>query len=107
MAKYLVSVSYTHDGIKGLRNDGGTRREHVVRMAVEGLGGTLESFYFTMGDRDAIAIADLPDVLAVAALSLSVGASGGARCSTTPLLTPADIDHACEHKTAYKAPGVA
>jgi uncharacterized protein with GYD domain len=107
MPKYLVTVAYTIEGAKGLRTDGGTKREHVIRMAIEGLGGKLEAFYFTMGDKDAIVIADLPDALAAAALSLSVAAAGGARCSTTPLLTPAEMDHACERKTAYKGPGVA
>jgi uncharacterized protein with GYD domain len=106
MAKYLVNVSYTLEGVKGLRNDGGTKREDVVRKTLEGLGGKLEAFYFTMGDRDAFVIAELPDALAAAALSVSVAAAGGARCSTTPLLTPADMDHACERKTAYKGPGI-
>jgi hypothetical protein len=51
-------------------------------------------------------IADLPDALSAAALSLSVAAAGGARCSTAQLLTPAEMDHACERKTAYKSPGI-
>ena len=106
MAKYLFDVAYTLEGAKGLRSDGGTKREHVIRMAVEGLGGKLEAFYFTMGDRDAFVIADLPDAVAAAALSLSVAAAGGARCSTTPLLSPGEMDRASERKTAYKAPGI-
>jgi uncharacterized protein with GYD domain len=107
MPKFLVTVVYTADGAKGLRNDGGTKREHVVRMAVESLGGTLEAFYFTMGDIDAMVIADLPDALAAAAVSLTVAASGAARCTTLPLLSPAEMDHVTERKTAYKGPGVA
>ena len=50
MPKYLMSVVYTVDGAKGLRADGGTKREHVVRMALESVGGKLESFYFTLGE---------------------------------------------------------
>ena len=106
MAKYLVSVSYTHEGAKGVRQDGGTKRQHVVREAVEGFGGTLETFYFAMGDKDAFVIVDLPDAIAAAALSVAVAASGGARCSSVPLLSPEDMDKACSKKTAYKAPGV-
>ena len=94
MPKYLVSVKYSADGARGLRAEGGTRREHVVRMTLEGLGGKLEALYFTMGDTDAIVIADSPDAIAAAAVSLSVGASGAGRCSTTPLLSPAEMDHA-------------
>jgi uncharacterized protein with GYD domain len=106
MAKYLVSVSYTAEGAKGLRKDGGTKRRDVVRKAVESLGGKLESFYFSFGERDAIVIADLPDSIAAAALSLAVSATGSVRLATSPLLTPEDIDRACDKKTAYKAPGV-
>jgi uncharacterized protein with GYD domain len=105
MAKYLVTVSYTEEGAKGLRKEGGTQREHVVRLAIEGLGGKLDALYFTLGHDDAIVIADLPDAVAVAALSLTVAASGAARCRTTPLLTPADMDKASSKNTAYRAPG--
>jgi uncharacterized protein with GYD domain len=106
MAKYLVSVSYTAEGAKGLRKDGGTKRRDVVRKAVESLGGKLESFYFSFGERDVIIIADLPDSIAAAALSLAVSATGSVRLATSPLLTAEDIDRACDKKTAYKAPGV-
>jgi uncharacterized protein with GYD domain len=106
MPKYLLNVAYTLEGAKGLRAEGGTKREHVVRLSVEGLGGKLESFYYTLGDRDVVAIVDVPDAVTVAALSLAVAASGAARCSTTPLLSAEEMDRACERKTAYRAPGV-
>jgi uncharacterized protein with GYD domain len=106
MPKYLLSVSYTIEGAKGLRTEGGTKREHVVRLSVEGLGGKLESFYYALGEYDVFAVVDVPDAVTVAALSLAVAASGAARCSTAPLLTASEMDHAAERKTAYRAPGV-
>jgi uncharacterized protein with GYD domain len=106
MPKYLVNASYTIEGARGLRTEGGTKREHVLRLSVEGLGGKLESFYYTLGEHDVVAIVDLPDVVSVAALSLAVTASGGARCSTTPLLTSSEMDHAADRKTAYRPPGI-
>ena len=87
MPKYLLSVSYTLEGARGLRTEGGTKREHVVRLSVEGLGGKLASFYYALGEHDVITIVDVPDAVTVAALSLAVAASGAARCSTTPLLS--------------------
>jgi uncharacterized protein with GYD domain len=105
MAKYLVSVSYTPDGAKGLRKDGGTKRRHVATKAIQSVGGQVESFYFALGATDVIVIADLPDAVSVAGLSIAIAATGGARCTTTLLLTAEDIDRACEKKTAYKAPG--
>jgi len=106
VAKFLFTVSYTESGVKGLRKDGGTQREHVVRLALEGLGGKLECFYFALGHDDVILVADLPDALAATALSVAVAASGSARCRTTPLLTAADMDKAVAKTTAYRAPGV-
>ncbi len=105
MAKFLVTVSYTIDGAKVLRRDGGSKREHAVREALESLNGKLEAFYFTLGQHDAIVIADLPDATAAAALSVVVATAGIARCQTTPLLTPAEMDHAVSKKTAYRGQG--
>src|SRR5262245_57984092 len=105
MAKFLVTSSYTLEGAKGLRKEGGTSREQAARAAIESLGGKMEAFYFSFGDQDAIVIADFPSAAAAAGLSLAVAAAGGARCKTTPLLTPAEMDHAASAKSAYRAPG--
>ena len=105
MPKYLVSVSYSAEGAKGLRLDGGTKRREVATHAVESVGGKVEAFYFCFGEQDAIIIADMPDAASAAALSLAVSATGGARLTTTPLITPEEMDHAAGKKTAYKAPG--
>jgi len=86
MPKYLVSVSYTAEGARGLRQDGGTQRRDVATHAIESVGGKVESFYFPFGEHDAVIIADLPD-------------------AATALLTPEEMDHAAGKKTAYKAPG--
>jgi uncharacterized protein with GYD domain len=106
MPKYLVTVNYSAEGAKGLRKDGGTKRRHVISKAVEGMGGKLESFYFGIGVHDAVVILDMPDNVSGAALSLAVMGAGTGRLTTTPLLTPEDMDKAAGKKTAYKAPGV-
>ena|SRR5690242_20374574 len=105
MPKYIVNVSYTSEGSKGLRKDGGTKRAGIVDRAVRGLGGKLEAFYFSLGKYDVVAIVDMPDTVSVAGLSLAVSAGGGAECTTAELLTPEDMDRACSKKTAYRAPG--
>ena len=106
MPKYLVSVSYSAEGAKGVRQDGGTKRREVAKHAVESVGGKIEAFYFCFGDRDAIIIADLPDAASAAAVSLAVSSTGAARLTTTPLITVEEMDHAAGKKTAYRAPGV-
>jgi hypothetical protein len=47
----------------------------------------------------------MPDHATMAALSMAVGASGAARCTTTPLLTPEQIDAAAGISVGYRAPG--
>ena len=105
MPKYLVTVSYSAEGAKGLRQDGGTKRRQVASHAVESVGGKVEAFYFCFGEHDAVIIADLPDAASAAAVSLAVSSTGAARLTTTPLITAEEMDHAAGKKTAYKAPG--
>jgi len=107
MAKYLITASYSAEGTKGLLKDGGSNRKDAVAKMIEDMGGTLESFYFAFGDRDAFVIADLPNEIAAAAIGLRINASGLVGVSTTALLTPEQVDAACDKATtlAYKAPG--
>ena len=62
MARYLLKVSYTADGAKGLIAEGGSSRVAVVETLVAGLGGTLESFDFALGGEDAYCVVELPGV---------------------------------------------
>ena len=105
MAKYLITASYTVEGAKGLIKEGASGRQTAVQKAVAGLGGTIDAMYFALGDADAYVICDFPDVTSVLALSLAVGASGGARVTTTPLVSVAELDAAAKKSVSYRAPG--
>ena len=105
MPKYLIEASYTRDGVNGLRSKGGTSRRDAVAHAIEGLGGSLESFYFAFGDRDAYVTVDLPDDAAAAAIALTVNAAGGATTKTTALLTVDQVDEAARRSVDYTPPG--
>jgi uncharacterized protein with GYD domain len=105
MAKYLLKASYTTDGVKGVLKDGGTGRRAAVEQTVEGLGGSLESFYFAFGEADAYVIADLPDNATAMAISLVVNAAGGAQVTTVPLITPEEADGATKKSVEYSPPG--
>ena len=52
MPKYLVSASYTADGLKGLQRDKASGRRQAVTAAVEGVGGKLECVYYALGEDD-------------------------------------------------------
>ena len=105
MPKYLWKASYTTKGVRGVATEGGTSRREAVRATTESLGGKLEAFYFAFGKDDVVVIADFPDAISAAALSVAIGTTGAARCRTTPLMTPAEMDKAVSKNTAYRAPG--
>lgn len=104
MAKFLVQASYTTEGLRGLKKEGGSARRAAVARLVEGLGGRLEAYYFAFGADDVYALVDLPDATAAAAMAMAVGASGAARVRTVVLLTPEEIDRAVGLPTEYQAP---
>ena len=105
MPKYLMEVSYTAEGAKGLLKDGGTKRRAAAKALVESVGGTLESMYYAFGSTDVVVISDLPDATAAAATSIALAASGGVTSRTTLLLTPEEIDAAVKKSASYTAPG--
>ena len=105
MTKFLITGSYTAEGAKGLMSEGGTGRQAAVQKALEGLGGKMESIYFTFGADDVIVICDMPDTISGLALSLAANASGAVRISTTPLLSVEDVDAACKKTVSYRPAG--
>lgn len=105
MSKYLIKVSYTAEGAKGLLKDGGTKRRAVAEQALKSAGGRMEAFYFAFGETDVFVIVDAPDHATVSAASLAINASGAVHTETVVLLTPEEIDQAAKKTVTYRAPG--
>ena len=105
MAKFLIQGTYTSEGAKGLIKEGGTARKVAVQKALEGIGGTIESIYYTFGAADVVVICDMPDTISGLALSLAVNASGAVRISTTPILSVEEVDAACKKAISYRPAG--
>lgn len=106
MAKYLIKASYTADGLKGVMKAGGTSRVKAVQHAVEGLGGSLESFYFAFGGVDVYVTVDVPDNTAAIAMAAAVGSSGAIESyETVVLLSPSEVDKAMNLAVDYAPPG--
>ena len=105
MAKYLLKVSYTLDGIRGVKAQGGSARRAAAEEAAKSVGGSVDAFYFAFGGTDVYVVADLPDNSAAAALALSVTAGGGAAVETVALLTTDEIDAAAKMGVQYRPPG--
>lgn len=104
MPKYLVEATYSPEGIKGLRSEGGSARASATKALIESVGGTLECFYFALGDTDAFIVADLPDNATVAAVQMAVNGSGALRSRTIALLTPSELDEAAKRNIPFHPP---
>jgi uncharacterized protein with GYD domain len=105
MPKYLITGSYSSEGLHGLIREGGASRREAVNQLIQGLGGRLEAFYYTFGSDDTLVIADLPDNVTATSVSLAANASGAVRINTTVLLTPEEVDEANKKTIYYRAPG--
>ena len=105
MPKYLMEVTYTADGARGLIKEGGSRRRQVAEAALASAGAKMEGFYFAFGDTDLYVICDAPDHAAITAASMAINAGGAVRCKTIVLMTPEDLDQAAKKSVTYRAPG--
>jgi uncharacterized protein with GYD domain len=105
MPKYLVQANYVGEGLKGLLKEGGSSRRAAVEKLFGSVGGKVEAFYYAFGDTDLFVIADVPDNVTAAALSLIVNAAGTATAKITVLLTAEEIDAATKKTATYRPPG--
>jgi uncharacterized protein with GYD domain len=106
MPKYLWRARYTAQGTRGLVKAGGSKRRKAVEAALRTVGGTLEAFYFALGEVDVYIIADVPDNVSITAASLVINAAGAVSVNTTALLTPDELDQAAKQyrHLAYRPP---
>lgn len=105
MAKYLVQATYTAEGLQGLIRDKASGRRAAVSRALEAAGGKVEAIYYSFGEYDVILVAELPDNITAAAVSVRVSGSGLVRTKTTPLLTVEETDQALQKTIQYRPPG--
>lgn len=103
--KFLLSGSYSPEGVRGLFKEGGTSRRQHFEQITKAAGGTVEVFYYALGDDDVFAVVDLPSEVDIASLALSISAGGGFAAKTTALVTPEQIDEAVKRDIGYRPPG--
>jgi uncharacterized protein with GYD domain len=82
---YLGRFKYSADAIKAMI-ESPQDRGAVAAQAAESLGCKLHGIWWAFGDHDGVFLLDAPDNVAVAALSMAVGASGQISTETTVLL---------------------
>ena len=109
MAKYAVLGGYSAEAWSKMIDNPGDRTAAITKV-VQGLGGKLESFYWSFGDDDFLGIIEAPDDIAAAAFSVAVGSSGTLRNLRTIKLISLDdgrklLEKAKTAKAAYAPPG--
>ena len=85
MAKYIVLVSWTEQGIKAVKDS--PARADKVRQMGQGLGVKMEQLFLVMGDCDMVAVVDAPDDAAMAKFALNIGMAGHVRTRTMRAFT--------------------
>ena len=105
MPKYLIRGSYSNQGLKGLLEEGGTKRREAAEQSIKSLGGRLDAFYYAFGDDDFVIIADLPNNVDASALSLTANASGTVKSRITVLIAPEEVNEATRKTVNFRPPG--
>jgi uncharacterized protein with GYD domain len=102
MAKYLVLFGLSGETISRFLVKPSDRAA-VVRGLAESVGGSLESYYWMLGQYDGVGVFEMPDTHTVAALSMAAISSGAfTRFETHELIEADDLT-----KIAARARGIA
>ena len=96
MPQYLTQVSYTQEAWQALVHNPQDRIE-AVRPAIEKLGGKVVNAWFAFGDFDVVAVLEMPNNVAAAAIAIAFAAGGACRnVKTTPLLSTSEAVEAAK-----------
>lgn len=107
MAKYVILFGLTGETAKRFVA-APSDRASVVRDLAESAGGSLESYYWMLGQYDGLAIFELPDSQTAAALSLAATGSGAfTTFETHELIEAGDLIQIAERAKgiSYRPPG--
>lgn len=89
MAKYVILVNWTDQGVKTAADT--VSRSDQVREMGASLGATIETILWTMGRYDIVVVAEAPDNAAAARFAAKVSALGNVRTETLPAFTADEV----------------
>ena len=107
MGRYLIQASYSQQGIAGLVASP-EDRSGMLKSLMESVGGKVISLDYCFGEFDVVLIMEAPDDIAMASLSMAVGASGAVTNLRTTVLIPIADGFAAAQKAnsvTYRQPG--
>jgi uncharacterized protein with GYD domain len=80
MAKYILLVNWTEQGVKNVKDS--PKRLDAARKLAETAGAKMGDFYMTMGGYDMVAHVDAPDDATLAKFVLHLAGAGNVRTQT-------------------------
>ena len=80
MATYITLLHFTQQGMKNIKQ--GPDRLDTAKQAFKAAGAEIKNFYLTMGQYDAVLVAEAPDDETVAKIALSIGSQGNIQTQT-------------------------
>ena len=109
MAKYVTFFTYTSDAWARMIQSPGDRTA-TIRQVADSLGGSVECVYWLFGTHDGMVIADFPDSISAAGMSVTAGSSGAFKTlETHELLTQEQLGQVLSRSKgatqAYQPPG--
>jgi len=80
MATYIILINYTQQGIQNIKES--PARLDAAKKAFKAAGGELKEWFLTMGEYDAVVVAEGPNDETAATLALAIAAR--AACALRP-----------------------
>jgi len=80
MGTYMTLIRYTQKGVENVKE--APARLDAAKKAFQAMGAELKQYYLTLGQYDAVVIAEVPDDETVAKLALAIGSQGAIRTET-------------------------
>ena len=80
MATYITLINYTDQGVRNAKD--APQRIEAAKALIESMGGRFIAYYLTLGQFDAITIAEAPDDETVAKFAMRIGGAGNVRTTT-------------------------
>ncbi len=85
MAKYIVLLNYTQQGISKIKDS--PHRAEAARALARECGAEMKDIYLTLGDTDLVAHVEADSDEAMARFALAVGSQGNVRTKTLRAFT--------------------
>lgn len=90
MAKYVVLVNWTDQGIRNVKDT--VIRAKAARKAFEAHGVKMGEMFWTLGQYDMVLTAEAPSDETITKVGLSLGASGNVRSTTLRAFDEAEME---------------